>query len=150
MECAVPHLARGAGRRGHSERFRAVQKYLETLGNTPFPSVSKPLRVQLSCPRVFPRLSCAPPQNLWRHAVLHAIEVNAEQIIFVSIDFYGETRFDMLVFWITSILLERIMLVIQGSIVILILLLLLYRIYIAPTVCTAFYNMSIYSVYTIL
>ena len=43
------------------------------------------------------------------------MEVNAEQIILVSINFYGETRFDMQVLWITSILLERIMLVIQGS-----------------------------------
>ena len=47
--------------------------------------------------------------------VLHAIEVNAEQIIFVSIDFNGETRFDMQVLWITSILLKRFMLVIRGS-----------------------------------
>ena len=58
------------------------------------------------------------PPCLWPHAVLHAIEVNAEQIIFVSIDFNGETRFDMRVLWITSILLERIMLVIRGSTVI--------------------------------
>ena len=57
------------------------------------------------------------PPRLWPHAVLHAIEGNAEQIIFVSIDFNGETRFDMRVLWITSILLEQIMLVVQGSIV---------------------------------
>ena len=55
------------------------------------------------------------PPRFWLHVVLHAIEVNAEQVILVSIDFNGETHFDMQVLWITSILLERIMLVIQGS-----------------------------------
>ena len=59
------------------------------------------------------RVSSAP--HLWPHAVLHAIEVNAEQIIFFSIDFNGKTCFDMRVLCITSILLERIMLVIRGS-----------------------------------
>ena len=64
--------------------------------------------------RLFPMLSGAPPR-LWPHAVLHAIEVTAEQIILVSVDFSGETRFDMRVLWITSILMERIMLVIRSS-----------------------------------
>ena len=62
--------------------------------------------------RVLPGLSGA---HLWPHAVLHAIEVNAELIVFLPIDFYGETRFDMRVLWFTSILLERIMLIIRGS-----------------------------------
>ena len=64
--------------------------------------------------RPFEALQRLPP-HLWPHAVLHAIEVNAEQIIFVSIDFNGETYFDMRVLWITSVLLGRIILVIRGS-----------------------------------
>ena len=63
---------------------------------------------------MFSWLSSTPPP-LWPHAILHAIEANAEQIILVSIDFYGETRFDMQMLSIASILLERIMLVIQDS-----------------------------------
>ena len=59
-------------------------------------------------PGAFPRLSGA--LYVWPHAVLHAIEVNEEQIILASIDFNRETRFDMRVLWIMSILLERIML----------------------------------------
>ena len=41
-----------------------------------------------------------------------------EQIIWVSIISYGEIRFDIQVFWITSMFLEQIILVIQGFTVI--------------------------------